>query len=150
MLFIPLAVALLAVSNIESIARTGEDSELNLNFQEIHHQTMSAKEPAKIYDYCDRMPVYPGGINSLIAFLCKNVKYPKACQKAGLQGQVLVQFVVEKDGSVSHVEVVRSVNKAFDAEALRVVNLLPRWQPGYEHGEAVRVKYSLPISFRLH
>ena len=150
LLFIPLAVALLAVSNIESIARTGEDSELNLNFQEIHHQTMSAKEPAKIYDYCDRMPVYPGGINSLIAFLCKNVKYPKACQKAGLQGQVLVQFVVEKDGSVSHVEVVHSVNKAFDAEALRVVNLLPRWQPGYEHGEAVRVKYSLPISFRLH
>ncbi|MCI1742090.1 MAG: M56 family metallopeptidase [Prevotella sp.] len=150
LLFIPLIVAMLAVSNIESIARTGKDSELNLNLQETHHQVMSSKEPTKIYDYCDRMPVYPGGINSMMAFLCKNVKYPKACQKAGLQGEVLVQFVVEEDGSVSHVKVVRPVNKAFDAEALRVVNLLPRWQPGYEHGKAVRVKYDIPISFRLH
>ena len=82
-------------------------------------------------------------------FLRQEVKYPKEASKDGVQGRVVVQFVVEKDGSISEVEVVKKVNEHLDAEAVRVVNAMPKWKPGKQKGENVRVKYTLPISFRL-
>jgi protein TonB len=81
--------------------------------------------------------------------LSESVKYPKEASKDGIQGRVVVQFVVEKDGSISEVEVIKKVNEHLDAEAVRVVNAMPKWKPGKQKGETVRVKYTLPISFRL-
>ena len=84
-----------------------------------------------------------------MSFLQNNVKYPKQAQEKGTQGRVIVQFVVEKNGTISETKVVKSVDALLDNEALRVVKMMPKWQPGKQNGEAVRVKYVLPVTFRL-
>ena len=106
-------------------------------------------KPEKPFDVVEQMPEFPGGQEALMQFLRQEVKYPKEAFKDGVQGRVVVQFVVEKDGSISEVEVVKKVNEHLDAEAVRVVNAMPKWKPGKQKGENVRVKYTLPISFRL-
>ena len=106
-------------------------------------------KPEKPFDVVEQMPEFPGGQEALMQFLRQEVKYPKEAFKDGVQGRVVVQFVVEKDGSISEVEVVKKVNEHLDAEAIRVVNAMPKWKPGKQKGENVRVKYTLPISFRL-
>ena len=106
-------------------------------------------KPEKPFDVVEQMPEFPGGQEALMQFLRQEVKYPKEASKDGIQGRVVVQFVVEKDGSISEVEVVKKVNEHLDAEAVRVVNAMPKWKPGKQKGENVRVKYTLPISFRL-
>ncbi|MBQ3876796.1 MAG: TonB family protein [Prevotella sp.] len=116
---------------------------------------VSVKVPAKSteeqepFDMVEQMPEFPGGVQALMQFLYENIRYPEAAQTAGKQGRVVVQFVVEADGTVSSAKVVRSISEDLDAEALRVVNAMPRWTPGKYKGKAVRVKYTLPVSFRL-
>ena len=95
------------------------------------------------------MPAYPGGMEELMKFLQTHVKYPKEAEEKGQQGRVLVTFVVEKNGSITNAKVVKSVSPELDAEALHVVNMMPRWTPGKQRGEAVRVKFTIPIVFRL-
>lgn len=97
----------------------------------------------------EEMPSFPGGVMALMEFLQKNVKYPVEAQKKGVQGRVLVSFVVEKDGSLSEIKTVKSVDPLLDEEALRVVKSMPNWTPGKQKGKAVRVKYNVPISFKL-
>lgn len=97
----------------------------------------------------EQMPEFPGGIQELMSFLSKNIKYPKAAQKNGIQGRVIVQFVVEKDGTPTEFKVMRSVDPDLDAEALRVMKEMPKWKPGMQKGQVVRVKYTLPVTFRL-
>lgn len=82
-------------------------------------------------------------------FISENVKYPKEAEEKGLQGRVVVRYVIEKDGSISEVEIAKSVNEYLDAEAIRVVNAMPKWIPGKQKGEPVRVKFTIPITFRL-
>ena len=116
---------------------------------------VSVKVPAKSteeqepFDMVEQMPEFPGGVQALMQFLYENIRYPEAAQTAGKEGRVVVQFVVEADGTVSSAKVVRSISEELDAEALRVVNAMPRWTPGKHKGKAVRVKYTLPVSFRL-
>ena len=95
------------------------------------------------------MPSFPGGTAALMEFLQNNVKYPVVAQENGVQGRVVVSFVVEKDGSITDVKVVRSVDPSLDKEATRVVKSMPNWIPGKQNGAAVRVKYNVPVSFRL-
>ena len=95
------------------------------------------------------MPEFPGGTAGLLEYLRSNLNYPAGCKANNIQGRVLVSFVVEKDGSISDAEVVKSVDEELDAEALRVVSKMPNWKPGTQRGEAVRVKYTVPINFRL-
>jgi len=97
----------------------------------------------------EEMPEYPGGVQELRKFIAQTVRYPEAAQKKSIQGKVYVSFVVEKDGSVGAAKVVRGVDPSLDQEALRVVGLLPKWTPGKQKGEAVRVSYTIPISFKL-
>ena len=97
----------------------------------------------------EEMPSFPGGVMALMEFLQKNVKYPVEAQKKGVQGRVLVSFVVEKDGSLSDVKTAKSVDPLLDEEAVRVVKSMPKWEPGKQKGKAVRVKYNVPISFKL-
>lgn len=97
----------------------------------------------------EQMPEFPGGMKELMSFLSKNIKYPKAAQENGIQGRVIVQFVVEKDGTPTEFKVMRSVDPALDAEALRVMQEMPKWKPGMQRGQVVRVKYTVPVTFRL-
>jgi TonB family protein len=106
-------------------------------------------ETSEAFDVVETMPEFPGGVGELMKFLSMAVKYPEAAEKTGTQGRVIVSYIVEKDGSISSAKVQKSVSEELDAEALRVVNAMPKWKPGTQKGEAVRVKYTIPISFRL-
>ena len=102
-----------------------------------------------VFDVVEEMPQYPGGPQALFEFLSNNVKYPEEAEKAGIQGRVIATFVVEKDGSVSNAKVVKSVDPLLDAEALRVISAMPKWKPGKQNGQVVRVKYTVPLSFHF-
>ena len=105
---------------------------------------------SEAFDVVEIMPEFPGGIDAFMKFLSENIHYPEAASKAGIQGRVLVNFIVEKDGTISNIHVVQKVNDYLDAEAIRVVGAMPKWTPGMQSGKAVRVKYAVPISFRLN
>ena len=102
-----------------------------------------------IFQVVEEMPEFPGGMAEAMKFLAKNIKYPVAAQEAKIEGRVIVQFVIERDGSVSDAKVMRGVNSELDAEAIRVVSMMPKWIPGKQRGKAVAVKYTMPIMFRL-
>ena len=103
----------------------------------------------KVFDVVEEMPSFPGGQGALMAFLSSNIKYPVVAQENGVQGRVIVGFVVERDGSITDVKVMRSVDPSLDREAQRVVKSMPKWKPGKQNGSAVRVKYTVPVVFRL-
>ena len=106
-----------------------------------------AKEEA--FDVVEEMPEFPGGPKALMDYLMTNVKYPKTAFDADIQGRVIAQFVVDKEGTVRDAHVVKSVDPALDAEALRVINNMPKWRPGRQNGKVVNVKYTIPVSFSL-
>jgi protein TonB len=97
----------------------------------------------------EEMPMFPGGNCALLSYLSGNVKYPLIAQENGIQGKVFIQFVVDEQGSISEVQVLRGVDVALDNEALRVVRQMPKWKPGRQGGKAVKVRYTVPISFKL-
>lgn len=103
-----------------------------------------------VYDKVEQLPQFPGGQSALISFLSRNVKYPKVCQENGIQGTVIMQFVINKDGNISDVSVYKGVNPYLDTEATRVIKSMPKWTPGKQKGKPVNVKYTLPINFRLN
>lgn len=112
-------------------------------------KTVVSQTNQKVYDEVEQMPEYPGGMPAMIEFLQTNIKYPEDAVKQKVEGRVMVQFVVETDGSISDVHVAKQVFPSLDAEAIRVVQTMPKWLPGREKGKVVRVKYNLPIVFRM-
>ena len=98
----------------------------------------------------ERIPEFPGGMNALMEYLKTNLVYPKAAQDSSIQGRVVVNFVVEKDGSITNVEVARSIHPALDEEAVRVVSMMPKWTPGIQMGDTVRSRFTLPIFFKIN
>ena len=124
-------------------------SEKNEYILALPKETEGELDPNKVFDVVEQMPQFPGGTGKLFEYLAKNVRYPKEAEDICAQGRVIATFVVEKDGSVSNAKVVRSIDPVLDAEALRVINGMPNWNPGMQNGEPVRVKYTVPISFRL-
>ena len=108
-----------------------------------------AQKDEPIFQVVEEMPKFPGGLQEAMVFIGKNIKYPVAAQEAKIEGRVIVQFVVGKDGSVSDIHTVRGVSPELDAEAIRVVSMMPKWIPGKQRGKAVAVKYTMPIMFRL-
>ena len=107
------------------------------------------EEETKVFDVVEQMPQFPGGPNALFEYLSKNIKYPVVAEENGIQGRVIVTFVVERDGSITDVKVAKSVDPSLDKEATRVVKSMPHWIPGKQNGSAVRVKYTVPVTFRL-
>ena len=107
------------------------------------------EEETKVFDVVEQMPSFPGGPAALMQFLSSNIKYPVVAEENGIQGRVVCTFVVEKDGSITDVRVVKSVDPSLDKEAMRVVKSMPKWIPGKQNGSAVRVKYTVPVTFRL-
>ena len=140
-LFVPLAAALLIASNISCISSEKQE--------EISEKQESRAAEGEVFMVVEEMPEFPGGMGECMKWLGQNIKYPADAKEKGVQGRVIVQFVVEKDGTIVNAKVVRGVDPDLDAEALRVVNQSPKWKPGKQKGEAVRVKYTLPIMFRL-
>ena len=112
-------------------------------------KTVVSQTDQKVFDTVEQMPEYPGGMQAMIEFLQTNMKYPEDAEKQKVEGRVMVQFVVETDGSISDVHVAKQVFPSLDAEAIRVVKAMPNWTPGKEKGRVVRVKYLLPIVFRM-
>lgn len=106
-------------------------------------------EETKIFTVVEQMPMYPGGDAALMGYLRDNIHYPTIAAENGVQGRVVVGFVVERDGSITDVKILRGVDPSLDREAMRVVKSMPRWNPGKQNGSAVRVKYQVPVSFRL-
>jgi len=108
------------------------------------------EEKAEIFgDVAEQMPSFPGGQKKLMEFLAENTRYPEECKESCVQGRVVVTFLVERDGSISKIKVVKSVDPLLDEEAVRVVSSMPKWNPGMQNGVRVGVKYTLPVTFRL-
>lgn len=107
------------------------------------------EEDNKVFDVVEQQPAFPGGQSALLQWLSQNIHYPAVAEENGIQGRVVVSFVVEKDGSISNVQVVRGVDPSLDKEAARVVKAMPKWTPGKQNGQAVRVKYNVPVTFKL-
>ena len=179
LMFLPLAALLMIVSNIEAVARTTKkiatevieavDPKTEQPAPEVQ-DPQAAPQPEQdtkavtykgkvvdkdtldnpIFEVVEHMPEFPGGgMPVLMEYLSKNIKYPEAAMKKGTQGRVTVQFVVEKDGSIANARVLRGIDPELDKEAVRVISAMPKWKPGTQKGEAVRVKYTVPVMFRL-
>lgn len=112
-------------------------------------ETRLAKPDDKVYDVVEQMPSFPGGPAALLQYLNNNIRYPKVAEANGIQGRVTVQFVVEKDGSISGVKTMKSAEPSLDHEAERIVRSMPKWNPGKSNGSPVRVKYFVPVVFKL-
>lgn len=112
-------------------------------------QEEEKEEDTQVFIIVEEMPEFPGGEAALRAFIAKSINYPVIAQENGIQGKVYVTFVVDKDGGISEAKVARGVDPSLDKEALRVVNMLPKWKPGKQRGKPVRVSYTVPISFVL-
>lgn len=139
----------------QSTVQVGESNQVNEPPREL---TVIAYPPVKskedidedpVFIVVETMPSYPGGEKALFKYLADNVKYPVAAQEKGIQGKVICQFVIDKDGKITDIEVVRSVSHVLDAEAIRVIKMMPNWVPGQQRGKTVKVKYTLPVNFRL-
>ena len=138
-LFVPLAGALLIASNISCVS------------SEIKEEMLESRaNEGEVYQICETMPDFPGGMVACMKFLGENIKYPEEAIKNKKEGRVIVQFIVNKDGSIKDAKVVRSIDPSLDEEALRVVSLMPKWIPGQNQGKAVRVKYTIPVMFSLN
>ena len=103
----------------------------------------------RVFDVVETMPEFPGGSAGLMKWLSDNVKYPAKAEESGIQGRVVCTFVIERDGSVTDVRVARSIDPLLDNEAVRVLSKMPKWNPGTQGGKPVRVKYTVPVTFRL-
>ena len=161
LLFAPLAGALLMVSNIESVAREiGEQipevAEVQQKAEQAAEEKVKTKpqtdttKKKKTWDCMpETMPQFPGGQGVLMKYLAANIKYPASAVKAKKQGRVIVTFIVQKDGSITHAKIAKSIDPELDAEALRIVKGMPKWTPGTQNGKPVSVRYMVPVKFSL-
>src|SRR5574344_175258 len=110
---------------------------------------VDAADDSKIFQIVEQLPEFPGGMVEFMKWLTKNLRYPAYAQKNAIQGKVIIQFVINKDGSVVDANIVHSLEPSCDKEAMRVIKMMPKWHPGLEHNKPVRVRYTIPIIFKL-
>ena len=137
------------VQPMEEMVVVAQTPKEEVKYTKVEVEETEEPQEKVIFQVVEEMPEFPGGMGEAMKFLAKNIKYPVAAQQAKIEGRVIVQFVVERDGSISDIHTVRSVSPELDAEAIRVVSLMPKWKPGKQRGKAVAVKYTMPIMFRL-
>ncbi|MBQ8240668.1 MAG: TonB family protein [Bacteroides sp.] len=137
------------VQPMEEMVVVGQTPKEEVKYTKVEVEETEEPQEKVIFQVVEEMPEFPGGMSEAMKFLAKNIKYPVAAQQAKIEGRVIVQFVVERDGSISDIHAMRSVSPELDAEAIRVVSLMPKWKPGKQRGKAVAVKYTMPIMFRL-
>lgn len=152
---LPIAAMALAM-NARNIAGSPDDPSLRPTTTDTELPTGGATTvaadtvPGKVYDVVEQMPCFPSGDIAMVEYLRQNIRYPAEAHKEGIEGRVIATFVVEKDGSISDIVINRSVHPLLDEEAKRVIAAMPKWTPGRQNGQPVRVKYTIPISFRLN
>jgi len=129
------------IKNVVEIQKTPITNEAKTN-------TVQA-DTGQVFMVVEKMPEFPGGINALMHYLSSHIKYPEQAKKAKIQGRVFVNFIIEKDGRVTHPKILKGIGHGCDKEALKVVGGMPSWNPGYQRGKAVRVSFNLPIKFTL-
>ncbi|MDB8997728.1 M56 family metallopeptidase [Parabacteroides distasonis] len=154
LIFIPLVGILMLLSNIEAVARltvrlANEATVSNAMVTATDVSSKSREMNEQVFTVVEKMPSFPGGDEELLKYIATNIKYPKESQDNGEQGRVICSFIVGRDGSVNNPEVLRGVTPLLNEEAVRVINTMPRWNPGMQRGKAVAVKYTVPITFRL-
>ena len=142
------------VQSMEEMVVVGRGTEESkqapkVKYTEVKVDESEAKPSDATFQVVEEMPEFPGGMQACMVFLAKNIKYPVSAQEAKIEGRVIVQFIVKKDGTIADPIVMRGVSPELDAEALRVVSLMPNWKPGRQRGKTVNVKYTIPIMFRL-
>ncbi|MDO9634906.1 MAG: energy transducer TonB, partial [Paludibacter sp.] len=137
------------VETAEIIIDTEDDKDKQVVIQAPIQGPVIEEDTDVVFMVVESMPSFPGGDAALFKYLSDNIKYPVIAQESGIQGRVICQFVVNRDGSIVDIEVVRSVDRSLDAEAIRVISGMPKWSPGKQRGKTVRVKYTLPVNFRL-
>lgn len=132
------------------VAQEEEDDEKVLIVGEVGYVPPEEPDTTQVFgDIAEQMPMFPGGDRKLMEYLASSIQYPPECKESCIQGRVIVTFVVERDGSISQAKVAKSLDPLLDAEALRVVNTMPKWIPGRQGGVTVAVKYTIPVTFRL-
>ncbi len=132
------------------VAQEEEDDEKVLIVGEVGYVPPEEPDTTQVFgDIAEQMPMFPGGDRKLMEYLASSMQYPPECEESCVQGRVVVTFLVERDGSISNAKVVKSVHPLLDAEALRVVEGMPKWMPGRQNGVTVAVKYTIPVTFRL-
>jgi TonB family protein len=150
LMFLPLVALLLMLSNIETVARTTRNFVQSEPVSAPAEPTIGAEVPdSVVFNVVEDLPRFPGGTEAQMEWMKKNIKYPVEAQKAGKEGRVIIQYVVWKDGTIRDVKIIRSAGTLFDEEAIRLVKSMPNWTPGKQRGQAVNVKYTLPINFKL-
>lgn len=156
LLILPLAFLLIVANScMNRDKKGGEDTTIESNTPVPDPDTSVLLSEEKVEDnnevfvVVEKQPEFPGGNSAMMKFLSDNVRYPIVAQDNGIQGRVIVNFVVEKDGSLTDVQVVRGQDLSLDKEAVRVIEAMPKWKPGTQKGEAVRVRFTLPVVFRL-
>lgn len=156
-MFLPLAALLMIISNIETVARTTKQIATDI-IENVTPQTAEQSLTAiqdttitsePIFEVVEKMPKFPGGMQALMKYLDENINYPETAKAQKIEGRVFVQFVVNPDGSVGSTKVLQGITPALDAEAIRVISSMPKWNPGTQRGKNVRVRYTLPVSFSL-
>ena len=129
---------------------TGEGNKTTVSSNDLKIKiTFPAEEKDSVYNKPEVMPEYPGGMEAMMKYLSENLKYPEQAKEKNTQGRVLVTFIVEKNGSISDVKVVKGIGNGCDEEAVRVIKAMPKWKPGMQDGKKVRVSFAIPISFKL-
>lgn len=146
-------------TQIEIVQDDVETEDLNINADVQQDEVIEVYEAPEIIDdevveqeifqIVEEMPSFPGGEAKLMEYVSKNIKYPQIARETGIQGRVFVGFVVEPDGSISNVKLLRGIGGGCDEEAMRVIKSLPKWKPGKQRGKAVRVSYQIPVFFKL-
>lgn len=115
----------------------------------LNHSYQTISDTNEIFSVVEQNPEFPGGDNARVNFFIKNITYPKVALEKGIQGKIIVSFVVERDGSITNVKIIKGKDPDLDAEALRVVKMMPKWKPGKQRGIPVRCLYTLPVVFVL-
>lgn len=157
LMFIPVLGLLLFLSNCQDSQQKEDSMATELKTEQTgdipevvavgRDRSESADDP--VFEVIEEMPSFPGGTSELLKYLSRNIKYPMSAQERGIQGRVVAQFVVEKDGSISNAHIVRAIDSELDAEAVRVIESMPKWTPGKQRGVTVRCKYTVPVAFLL-
>ena len=138
-----------AISSVTFDQGSDEGQEVLKQNQVVVEKVEEKEEETKVFEVVEQMPQFPGGDAALMQYLSSHIKYPVVAEENGIQGRVVCTFVVERNGSITDVRVVKSVDPSLDKEAVRVIKSMPNWIPGKQNGSAVRVKYTVPVTFRL-
>ena len=135
---------------VEDIMASNEDNDEWVDIDQYDIVEVEPEPEEEEVFVVEDQPEFPGGTAALLEYLRKNIKYPAICRENNIQGRVIVSFIVNKDGGIVEPEVIKGVNPSLDKEALRVISGMPKWKPGSQRGKPVRVKYTVPVNFRLN